>query len=460
MFPSGFPPKKATQDEECFNKEYAFMLKKSMLQYILAVMARATIRKYRPMVIGVTGSVGKTSTRLAIFAVVKGKYRAATAEKNYNNEIGLPLAILGMPHYGRNIGGWLRGLIRANTRIVWRSLYPEVLVLEYGVDRPGDMDYLLTIARPDIAVVTAIGELPVHIEFFRDAEELIDEKSKLAAALPPDGCAILNNDDEDVFDMREKAKAEVVTFGVEEHAEVRLTNYKLFIARDADAGEAPEGITFKISYQGSEVPIRLDDVFGMPHAYAAVAAAAVGVALGMNLVEIAEALRGYTPPPGRMRLIKGNKHSLILDDTYNAAPESMRAALDTLQELPGKRKIAVLGDMREIGTYTEQAHRAIGDRAAEFVDMLLCVGPAAKFIADEAKTRGVEKHARRLAPAEVLMFDEAGKAGCALDPMIREGDVILVKGSQSVRMEKVVEEIMTDPARAEKLLVRQEEYWK
>lgn len=495
------------------------MLEKSILQYVLAVMARATICRYKPMIIGVTGSVGKTSTRLAIYAVVKGKYRAATAEKNYNNEIGLPLAILGMHHYGHNIFGWLYGLKRVAWRLVFKNAkYPEVLVLEYGVDRPGDMDYLLSLARPDIAVVTAIGEVPAHVEFFKDPEELIAEKAKLVSSLAireestnvsdrkqlltpavsentKDKYAILNHDDEDVFDMREKTQARVLTFGAEEHAEVRMSNYKLFIARDAEAGEVPEGITFKMSYKGSEVPVRLDGVFGMPHAYAGTAAATVGVVLGMNpvrghavnsvgnaiaernkstdavapgrfasngmnLVEIAEALRGYTPPPGRMRLIKGNKHSLILDDTYNAAPESMRAALDTLQELPGKRKIAVLGDMREIGAYTEQAHRAIGDRAAEFVDMLLCVGPAAKFIADEAKTRGVEKHARRLAPAEVLMFDDAGEAGRALDPMIREGDVILVKGSQSVRMEKVVEEIMADPEKAENLLVRQEEYWK
>ena len=116
------------------------MLKKSILQKILAILARAIIRKYRPVVVGVTGSVGKTSARLAIYAVLKKKFSARTAEKNYNNEIGVALTILGMPHYGRNVFGWLWGLIRANKGIVWRSAYPQVLVLEYAVDRPGDID--------------------------------------------------------------------------------------------------------------------------------------------------------------------------------------------------------------------------------------------------------------------------------------------------------------------------------
>ncbi len=416
-------------------------------------MARATLWRYRPMIIGVTGSVGKTSTRLAIVCVLAKKYRVATAEKNYNNEIGLPLAILGIQQCGRSMFRWGVALASAALKIIIRDRrYPEIVVLEYGVDRPGDMDYLLRIARPDIAVVTAIGDIPAHVEFFSDAEELIGEKSKLAGALLPDGTAILNHDDEDVFAMREKTRARVLTFGAGDHAMVRITNYKLFVARDAEHGEIPEGIIFKIFYNGSEVPVRLDGALGLPYAYAAAAAAAAGIAVGMNLVEIAEALRSYRPPAGRMRLIRGNKHSLILDDTYNASPESMRAALDTLKQIPGTRKIAALGDMREIGAYTEQAHRAIGDRAAGCCDLLLCVGPAAKFIGDEARSRG-------MAPESIFVFEDSREAGRKLDSMVHEGDVILVKGSQAVRMERAVEEIMADPERAEGLLARQEAYW-
>lgn len=464
-------------------------MKKSILQKILAALARATIRRYKPLVIGVTGSVGKTSTRLAIFAVVNSKYRAATAEKNYNNEIGLPLAILGIPHYGRNIFAWGAALIRAAMKAYGLAKtigkYPEVLVLEYGVDRPGDMDTLLKIARPSIGVVTAIGDVPVHVEFFSDPEEVMREKAKLVQQLPVEGYAILNHDDDAVLDMGESTLAHPLTFGIDEGSDVRMANYKLLSVRTGDGTEMPEGITCKFAYRGSEVPVRLDGVLGMPHAYAAAAAAAVGAALGMNpvrsnpdfsrdavpqtanrtshgmnLIEIAEALRAYTPPPGRMRLLKGNRNSYILDDTYNAAPESMRTALDTLEMLPGARKIAILGDMRELGRYSEAAHRAIGDQAAAFVDLLFCVGLAARFISDEAKTRGGERNSRLLSTNQVFTFDDAVEAGRALEPMLRRGDVILVKGSQSMRMERVVEEIMADSERAQELLVRQEDPWK
>ncbi|MEK7541761.1 MAG: Mur ligase family protein, partial [Patescibacteria group bacterium] len=160
------------------------MIQKSILQKILAVLARQTIRKYKPVIIGITGSVGKTSARLATYAVLKNKFSVRTAEKNYNNEIGLPLTILGIPHSGRNIFAWAYQLAIAARRLAVSLAYrryPEVLILEYGVDCPGDMGYLLKIARPDIAVTTAIGEVPVHVEFFKSPEELIAETAKLVA---------------------------------------------------------------------------------------------------------------------------------------------------------------------------------------------------------------------------------------------------------------------------------------
>jgi len=404
------------------------------------------------MIIGITGSVGKTSTREAIFAVLKNKYRVRRAEKNYNNEIGLPLTILGIPHHGRNILGWIYALIRANKRIVWRTLYPEVLVLEYGVDHPGDMDYLLSIVKPNIAVVTAVGDVPVHVEFFSDPAELIKEKSKLIASLASAGYAVLNHDDYAVLGMKEKTRARIMTYGTEEHATFKITDYILSITKDEKGNDVPAGTSFKVQYGGDLVPVSLRDTFGMPQAYAATAAAAVGLILNMNLVEISEALREYNPPVGRLRLIKGIKSSLILDDTYNASPEAMWAALEVLKALPGKRKIVVLGDMLELGRFTEQAHRTVGGKAAQFVDLLFCVGARAKFIAEEASLK--------LNPTRIFKFDSSEEAGRALDPLIREGDLILVKGSQAIRMEKAIFEIMAEPLLAGKLLVRQEISWK
>ena len=256
---------------------YNVMLKKSILEKILASMARSVVQTYRPIIIGVTGSVGKTSTRLAIAAVLGKKYRVRTAVKNYNTEIGLPLTILGLPHYGRNVLSWFFGFVRVYAKfILTLSEYPEVLVLEYGIDKPGDMDKLLAIAKPNIAVVTAIGDVPAHVEFFNDVQEVIEEKRKIVEALSSDGTAILNHDDYAVFDMQEKTHAHVVTFGFEENARVRITNYALRTTKDEQLGDIPQGIGFKLTYGGSTVPVRLDHTFGEPQAYSAAAAASAG----------------------------------------------------------------------------------------------------------------------------------------------------------------------------------------
>ncbi len=431
------------------------MIQKSILQKILAVLARQTIRKYKPVIIGITGSVGKTSARLATYAVLKNKFSVRTAEKNYNNEIGLPLTILGIPHSGRNIFAWAYQLAIAARRLAVSLAYrryPEVLILEYGVDCPGDMGYLLKIARPDIAVTTAIGEVPVHVEFFKSPEELIAEKAKLVAALPAHspagnagGWAVLNSDDRAVSAMRAKTAARVITFGRDARADVKIAN--------ENSATSVSGLAFKIEYKGSVVPVRLTGAFGAPQAYAAASAAAVGLLLGMNLVEISEALADYAPPAGRMRIIEGIRGSQILDDTYNAAPEAMRAALQTLRDLPAARKIAVLGDMRELGRYTKDAHRAIGALAAQSADLIYCVGEYARYIADEAIARGADRE-------KVVLFPDAASAAAALAPTIQKGDLVLVKGSQSTRMERIVETLMAHPEAAEDLLVRQEPYWK
>ena len=415
---------------------------KTILQKILAALARATIRKYKPLIIGVTGSVGKTSARMAAYAVLGKKFRARTAEKNYNNEIGLPLAILGIPHYGHNMFAWSVALATAAFKIYGLAKtidFPEVLVLEYGVDRPGDMDYLLSIARPGIALVTAIGDIPVHVEFFKNREALIQEKTKLVGALPAGGYAILNRDDRAVYDMRGKTSARILTFGRDVHADIKIANEHPAVSLS--------GITFKLEYKGSTVPVRLDGLFGAPQVYACAAGVALGLANEMHLVEAVEALQGYTPPPGRMRIIEGLRGSHILDDTYNSAPEAMRAALETLADMPAARKIAVLGDMRELGDYTETAHRAIGLQAARCADMIYCVGEHAKYIAEEAIAAGFDR-------SNISLFPDAGAAGTALKPLIRERDLVLVKGSQSMRMEKIVEALMARPSEAPSFLVR------
>ena len=173
----------------------------------------------------------------------------------------------------------------------------------------------------------------------------------------------------------------------------------------------------------------------------------------MNLVKISEALVNYRSPAGRLTLIKGIKQSNIIDDTYNASPLAMREALETLKRLKAKRKIAVFGDMLEIGKYTMQAHEEIGHFASKVIDILITVGTRAKFIAEGAAKFGMSKKS-------IFQFDDVNKAGIFLQDKIQKGDLILIKGSQGVRMEKIVEEVMAEPQRAEELLVRQTPVWK
>jgi len=426
---------------------------KNIITKILVWEAKTALGRHKPRIIGVTGSSGKSSAKEAIAAVLERKFKVRKSSKSYNSELGLALAVLGLKTAWGNPLGWLEN-IRGGFKEIWnlpRLLsgkagkdFPEILVLEMGVDRPKDLEKLLKIARPDIGVVTAIGEIPVHVEFFAGPEEIAREKAKLVRALPSQGYAVLNFDDAAVLDMKNATKAHVLGFGFGAGAEISASNINVSIAG---------GISFKLNHAGSSLPVRLRDVFGKHHIYAVLAAAAVGIIHKMNLIEIVEALSSYKPPPGRLQLIKGIKKSLILDDSYNASPLATHAALDTLRELEAKRKIVAFGDMLEIGKFTTYAHKAVGEEAAKIADLFITVGPRAKFAVEGAVSAGMDK-------SRVFNFSDSLEAASFLKDKIQEGDLVLVKGSQAMRMERIVEELMTEPGRAPELLCRQDEYWK
>lgn len=423
---------------------------KKILQPVLAMLARLMLRRYKPTVICITGNVGKTSTKEAIFAVLKDGFSVRESEKNYNNEIGVPLTILGVHSGGRNIFSWVLLCARACGKLVW-TRYPKVLVLEMAVDKPGDMEYLLSIVTPTIAVFTSMGEVPVHVENFASTQAFAREKMKLAYAVLKTGFVIVN---EDVTIWKDiKTKGTVVGYGFASDADVKIYTPEYRFSTEGEVS-VPIGITFKMEYKGSLVPFRLDGAFGMASGtYAAAAACAVGMVLEMNLVEIAVALQGYTPPNGRLKRIEGVRGSYILDDTYNASPASMDVALETLYALPSERKIAVLGDMLELGKFTEDAHRQVGRKAASICDIVITVGERMRFAAHEAKAHGFAEN------KNLFSCDTAKDAGRVVADIIQEKDLIMVKGSQGMRMERVVKEIMAHPERAEELLVRQDKKW-
>ncbi|MBI3685644.1 UDP-N-acetylmuramoyl-tripeptide--D-alanyl-D-alanine ligase [Candidatus Azambacteria bacterium] len=425
---------------------------KNLIQHILATLARLTLARYKPKIIGITGNVGKTSTKEAVYAVVSAAYRSRKGEKSYNNELGMPLTILGMRTGGKNPLRWMFALVGACLRLVY-CRYPEVLVLEMGVDKPGDMEYLLSMVSPDIAVFTSVGDMPVHVENFVNRGELIREKIKLAWAVPAHGKIIINADVPAWADIKTKAKAPVLTYGFADDAHIKIEQPEYRFEEKAGR-KIPIGIGVKVQYKGSFVPFRVDGAFHLHSgAYIAGTACAAGVALGMHLVEISSGLARYVPPKGRLTLFEGIKGSMIVDDTYNASPVSTEAALEALAALSTGRKIAVLGDMLELGTYTEEAHRDIGRKAARACDILLTVGSRMRFAADEATAHGFKEG------VNLFSCDTSEEAGALLFRTIKEGDYVLVKGSQGMRMEKAVKEIMAHPERAEDLLVRQESGW-
>lgn len=414
-------------------------MKKSLtksLATILRILARATVKKYAPEIIGVTGSVGKTSTKLAIWSVLRGYKSVRVAPGNLNNELGLPLAILGDSQEPTGFFFWIQVILVSVWRLMVRHPYPALLILEYAADHPGDIHYLTNIARPRVGVITAVGDVPVHVEFYPDPESVAREKAKLIEVLPSSGFAIVNYDDPQVMAFAERTRAKKITFGFKEGAEVRVSNFE-----ERLHGDMPAGISFKLEYGGSFVPVRMDHSFGKASAYAAAAAAAVGIAYGLHLVRISESLAFYEPPKHRMRVVQGKNGVLVVDDTYNASPLSMREAIHTLQRLPLRRKVAVLGDMRELGKYAVSQHEAIGTLAGEVFEVIVAVGEYATVVGEAAravKVRGKGKQEKR----QIILVKNVEEAIQKVPSLLHPGDAVLVKGSRSVGLEKLVETLI------------------
>ncbi len=405
------------------------LFRKKILRPILRVLAEKVLRRYEPKVIGITGSVGKTTVKEAVYKVLSARFRVRRNEENFNNEIGVPMTVLGL-NIAHNIG-WVANILKG-IKVAYgpKIKYPEYLILELAADKPGDMDYLIQMVKPHVGIVTIVGAIPVHVEYYASPKAVAIEKSKLIKSLPTYGLSVLNYDDQTVLDMKEFSKGKLKTIGFADGADIKATEKFLFVEGD------DMGVSFKIHHGDTFVPMKVKGILGFHQIYALLAAAAVGLHYGMNLIQVSEIFREFYPPKGRMRLMKGIKNTLIIDDTYNASPESTHAALEALSNIAkykeGK-KIAVLGDMLELGKYSITAHQNMGNFAAKHVDMLFCVGSRAKLIADAARNQMKE--------GTIFTFNTSSDAGRVLQDQIKKGDVILVKGSRGMKMERVVEEI-------------------
>lgn len=398
---------------------------KKFLEIILSLLSRAIIYKYKPEVIAVTGSVGKTSTKNAIATVLRSHFHLRANEGSYNNELGVPLSIIGATAQGKNIFGWLKVFWQAKKLLLWRDKnYPDILVLEFAADHLGDIEKLTSLAKPSVGVLTAIAM--AHTEFFKTLENIKKEKSKLIKLLPPTGTAILNLDDANVAELAKTARVKVRTFGLSFLAEARAVKIVYSLV----------GTHFGIQYQGQTAPIHLPKVLGIGHVSACLAAVSVGLVYELSLLEMAEALRNYAGEPGRMRLEQGIKNSFLVNDTYNASPRAVEAALQVLNTISvaeGARKIVAFGDMLELGDWSEEAHREAARRMM-FADYIVLVGKNTHWTYQELKKSGFND-------TKLVYLDDSAEAGRHLQTYIKEGDIVLVKGSRGIKMEKIIEEL-------------------
>lgn len=415
---------------------------------IMELEAKLALKKYKPKIIAITGSVGKTSTKDAIFSVVQQALIARKSDKSFNSEIGLPLTILGLPNGWSDIFKWIENILQGLILLLTPHHYPKWLVLEVGAGKPGDVARTASWVTPDIVVVTRFGNIPVHVEFFKSVEALFEEKANLVKALKPTGMLILNADDEKVLSLRSKTKAKSITYGFSSEAMFRASNVQI-----AYEDDVPIGTTFKFEYDGNVFPVVMHGVLGEQPVYSAIAALSLGVYLKLNIIEMINALNFHETPPGRMHVIPAIKGATIIDDTYNASPVAAEGAMQTLKSIKTKgRKIAVLGDMLELGKFTIEEHQKLGELAGATADMLLAVGQRAKYIVEGALSTDMNEK-------NIIEFDDSRLAGKYLEGILKKGDIVLAKGSQSMRMERAVEEIMAHPENASMLLVRQETEW-
>ena len=420
-------------------------LLKPIIVKLLIWEAKLVLTKHKPFIIGVTGNLGKTSTKDAIYAVLKDHVHVRRSEKSLNSEFGVPLTILGEKSGWGNPISWLFILARG-LAVSFDKEYPSYLVLEIGADRPGDIKSITEWIKPDITVVTQFGQVPVHIEFFENRDAVVEEKGYLVSALKESGLFVYNADDHDAQRLLEKTQARKVGVGIHESADVKASNVKLY-------GDPLQGTEADIEADGGSHHLVLPEVVGKSPVYAALPALAIARELNFPLDVACAALRDADKPRGRMRLLPGMNGSVIIDDTYNASPKATEHGLKTLSEIDTLgRKIAALGDMLELGHFTRDEHYKIGQVAAKSAHQLYTVGIRARTMAEGALDGG-------MLDENIMQCDTSIDAGKELVQVLQKGDVVYVKGSQGMRMERAVKMILAETHDPRHYLARQEKQW-
>lgn len=412
---------------------------KEFITFLLEWRARKLLKKFKPKVVAVVGSVGKTSTKLAIATVLSERYKVLAHYGSYNTPISLPLAMFDMkvPLNIRNPFSWVKVLDAMGKQL--RSSYPyNVLVLELGSDHPGEIAYFKKYLKPDIAVVTAVS--PEHMEGFGTIEAVAEEELAVASYSK---LTLINRDDIDgSFAKYLPGGINIDTFGTSGTAEYR------FVTNNFAPGQGFEGKFVSPEYGQKKVSLR---VVGEHNVRSVVAAGTVGIKMGMPPDEILAGMAKVRPVPGRMNLLRGLNDTTIIDDSYNSSPLATIAALQTLYLFPSPQRIAVLGSMNEMGSYSPKAHKDVGSACdPALLEWVVTIGTEAKqYLAPAAQARG----------CRVESFMSPYDAGAFVHKVMQRRAVILVKGSQNGVFSEEAIKILLHQTEEESQLVRQTADW-
>ncbi len=401
------------------------ILKKIIVE-ILIFEARLVLKKYKPFIIAVTGSVGKTSTKDAIYTVLSSKFKVRKSEKSFNSEFGVPLTILGRPSGWHSPRIWLGNIFHGLDLILFGYDYPKYLVLEVGADHPGDIRNITKWVHPDISIITKVSKVPVHVEFFKSPVEVAVEKAYLAKGLTPGGTLILSKE----LDITAPQAGKTLYFDSENIKSVE-------VAYDG----RPIGMNIVLNIDGEEKTITTKGVIGDHHVYPLVIAIMTGKAVGMTLDEAIVALGRHKAPTGRMNVLMGKNDMTLIDDTYNSSPDALHSALTTLKGVTGPRRVAILGDMLELGKYAVEEHAKAGQYARTCADLVISVG---------LRARGMHAHHH---------FNTSIEGAEKIPALLKAGDVVLIKGSQGIRMERIAKALLDPSLNSANVLVRQEKEW-
>lgn len=411
---------------------------KSIILKVLEFQTKRFFKKFKPKLLVVTGSVGKTSTKLYMATVLSRRFKVMAHFGNHNTHVSVPMAVFDIPIPAKlkSIWAWLK-VIWQTQRKLHKPFNYDVIILELGTDHPGEIEHFGKYLKPDIAVVTAVT--PEHMEFFKTLDAVAQEE---LCAANFSNLAIINRDDIDAKYAKYETNSNIDTYGISGVAEYR------YIIENFDINKGFSGKF--VSPEFGEQPATLQLV-GEHNVKAAVAAGAVAAKMGMTAAEIVAGMQSIQPVNGRMRILKGLKDAVLIDDTYNSSPRAANAAIQTLYSMPGKQKIAILGSMNELGDFSKEAHEQVGKLCdPTLLDWVITIGDdAQKYLAPAAESKG----------CQVRSFKSPYDAGSFAHSVLQPNAVVLAKGSQNGVFAEEALKILLHSTEEEDQLVRQEPEW-